>query len=116
MKQPNQYDGGLILKLDPNGDYLWSRYIGNDVSALDATADGSVVFTGKANNGLSFLGKIDGTGQLKFAKYLADVSKDMAIYAISDLKVASDGRIFIAGGAFSYGAPYYDDCSVAVFI
>lgn len=105
-----QGDKALVMKIDPNGNILWSKTIEGDagyinyVSQLSITPDGYLLGCGNSNSsGLpynTFYFKMDLSGNLQWAKH--SNTSVLGLYSKAIL-TAPDGSYSLIGGAYSLG-------------
>lgn len=107
-------DDIYLVKLDSNGNLLWSRTVGgmnqdNAFYSIIYTADGGYIISGRSNSfGAGsydmFIVKLDGAGMLQWSKTLGGVNDDH----VSKIIQTKDGGYAVAGGTTSFGAGNYD--------
>jgi len=98
-----------LLKLNSNGDSLWSKYYGNyysEAHALDVTEDNGFVITGRHGYGEFdiMVIKTDSLGNTLWTKYYGGNENDWG----RDIKQTKDGGFVIVGQTSSFGAGLWD--------
>ena len=98
-----------LLKLNSNGDSLWSKYYGSSYSeacALDVTNDRGFVITGRSgyNKYDIMVIKTDSLGNTLWTKYYGGDDNDWG----RDIKQTKDGGFIIVGHTTSFGAGLED--------
>ena len=103
----------LLAKFDETGDLTWTKVFGGNnrdyASPIRLTADGGYILTGNtrsfgAGNRDILLAKLDGTGNLSWAKVFGGNGRDYS----GSIQPTTDGGYIIVGSTNSFGAGDYD--------
>ncbi len=103
-------NGGRLIKYDLQGSIVW-EYTNAEIdlsrygSIIKSTPDGGCIFLGSDIDFNYRLGKIDGTGQLKWETGMLEVSDP----SLNDIIPASDGGIIAVGKAGNTINSYYKE-------
>jgi len=109
---------GYVVKLSPQGEHLWSTYLGGAgqdwANAVAVNPQGEILVAGYTasngwvsgggdttygSNGDAFVAKLSAAGVLLWASYIGGSEKDDAF----GVSVDGAGNVFVAGGTFSEG-------------
>jgi hypothetical protein len=105
--------GAWMIKMDANGDSLWTRLIGNTIDAgfyfVQQTSDGGYILAGSLRTSVEsgwngWLVKTDSLGQVQWERSYGGPDVEDFI----SVAIASDGGYLAAGETGSYGAGSYD--------
>lgn len=107
----NSFSDAIIVKLDANGNRLWSRSFGGsgseDMYAISKTADGNYIAAGYTDSFGSggfdiFLTKFDENGNVFWDKIFGGTSAE--IIASGEIVNSSDGGYLLVGTTASFGS------------
>ena len=102
-----------LVKTDPSGEEVWTRYIGRGqgydyANAVRETKDGGFLVVGTTKSGSDnndiYLVKVSTEGNVLWKKSFGDFGSEWA----TDLTITDDGEILIVGHTNSFGAGSFD--------
>lgn len=91
----NQTGTDLIIKINSNGDTLWSKGFAGFINSCIESVDGGLVFAGDITNDFGLLFKLSSSGSLLWSKKFSDGNTCMTLFR--DVVETSDGGLLIAG-------------------
>jgi len=108
---PENYNG-YIIKTDPNGDTLWTKFFGgigwDDCYSVQQTSDDGYIIAGGAESFSGaydvYLIRTDDLGDTLWTKTIGGFDADRGY----SMQITNDGGFIITGTTWSFGAGMYD--------